>query len=408
MKAIAESHGVYIPRILAACLAIWALLDIGLRFMPLDRLHILPEHIATRHPAKYAPFIPNLTLRYDPWVGETAMTGNVKPIETRPPIQFSTDSLGFRLTPGVPPDGKVDALLFAGASFAYGGGLSDDETFPAVFTRQTNLRMYNGGHFYWDPQGLDALDWLLANLGGQRPAIVLLEWEQFDHDRAQLDGLPWRVDAQGAALLGQNRYREFRTDVQYAKRYLTSLWTVSPIEIGSIRFFKAIANDRVLPNPYKESIAARSLGDGRRLLMLKDEVNRVLHAPSENQTRQHADYFAYFRKRLAERGLDMYVVLVPNKYTLYGSVIDNIGIEPGKAYLDRLEIELLRRNVKTVNGLTALRTGVAGEIASGDLSLYREDHHWNPKGAARLASVLASRFQADGKLTRTVEAHAIQ
>src|ERR1035438_4367427 len=75
-------------------LILWLALDILPRFLPVSWLHILPEHVATRRPGKFTPFIPNLTIRYDPWIGETAMTGNLQPMETRTALTFSTDSLG--------------------------------------------------------------------------------------------------------------------------------------------------------------------------------------------------------------------------------------------------------------------------------------------------------------------------
>ena len=71
--------------LIVGLLVAWFVVDFGGRFLPVDWLHVLPEHIATRRPGRYSPFIPNLSLRYDPWVGETAMTGNLRPQETRPP-----------------------------------------------------------------------------------------------------------------------------------------------------------------------------------------------------------------------------------------------------------------------------------------------------------------------------------
>ena len=248
---------------------------------PVGWLHVLPEHVATRRPGKFYPFIPNLKIHYDPWIGETATTGNLPPEETRPPVDFSTDSLGFRLTPGVPPDSKVDLLLFAGASFAYGGGLSDDETFPSVVTRQSGLHMYNGGHFYWDFQGLDALDWLVEHLNHQHPAVVLLEWEQAEHEISNLVGLPWKVDRPGAAILGADRYHRLRNDVQYSRIYLTALTFVSPLEVLSIRAFKSLCNDRILPNRYSHAVVEKQLPCGRRILFLKEEVDRTLHPPDD-------------------------------------------------------------------------------------------------------------------------------
>src|SRR5580704_16889443 len=90
---------VRISRWMVIVLAVWLVLDVVPRAFPVAWLHILPEHVATRRPGKFYPFIPNLKIHYDPWVGETATTGNLPPEETRSPLDFSTYNLSFRLTP---------------------------------------------------------------------------------------------------------------------------------------------------------------------------------------------------------------------------------------------------------------------------------------------------------------------
>ena len=48
------SHSVRLTRLAVSLLVLWALLDIGGRLLPVDWLHVLPEHIATRRPGRYA------------------------------------------------------------------------------------------------------------------------------------------------------------------------------------------------------------------------------------------------------------------------------------------------------------------------------------------------------------------
>ena len=381
--------------ILTYLLVAWFVADVGGRLLPVEWLHILPEHVATRSPGRYSPFIPNLNFLNDSWTGETAMTGNLKPTETRPAVHFSTDAWGYRATPGVPPGAKFDLILHDGASFAYGGGLSDNETLPAVVSSTTGLKMYNGGHFFWDPPGVQCLDDLLAKTEGQKPTVVLLEWEQFDHDLAQLDGRPWRLDGPGKALLGAERYTQLRGDLQFAKRYLNAVWNISPLEVLSIRLFKSLSNDVILPNRYRQAVEARTLPGGQRILFLTDEVRRTMHPPTEKDVLARAQYFSHYQQLLAARKLDLYVVLLPNKYTLYGTLIDGVSppIEP--PYLDRLEIAISKTGVKVVNMLPELRRQAAAELASGELSYYREDHHWSPRGVRAVAAALAARYSRE-------------
>lgn len=385
-------------------LVLWAGTDFTLRLLPLDWLHLLPEHIASRRPGRFRPFIPNLSIVLDPWIGETAMTGNLAPSEFRPPIRFSTDSLGFRKTPGVPPGGPIDLLLFTGRSYAYGGGLSDDETFPAALTRVTGLKTYNGGRFYRDPENLQSLDWLLQALHRPRPGILLLYWEDFDLYLHELDRLPWPSDGPGEALLGASRYSALRAGLQYAKRRAVAWWTVSPLEILSIRAFKFLTGGRILPNPYRSNVAVRHLPDGRRLLLLQQEVDRVLHPPDPADIRRHGDYFASLSSGLARRGLRSYVVLVPNRYSVYGPLIDGAAADPRPHYLDRLEADLRSRGIRVVNALPLLRSTAVQDLASGDLSYYREDHHWTPLGVERIARVAAARIRSQSPSEETTRA----
>jgi hypothetical protein len=396
-----------LARWITCCLLAWAALDVVPRLLPVAWLHILPEHVVTRRPGKYYPFQPNQHLRYDPWVGETAMEGNLAPTEIRAPIDFSTDRLGFRLTPGVAPGSRIDLLLFSGASFAYGGGLSDDETLPAVMTRDAGLRMYNGGHFWWDPENFTTFEWLADQFPGQHPVVVLLEWEQMNHRVSEVEGTPWKPDRIGTALLGRGRYWPVRTEALYLKRRLNAMWNISPLEVLSIRLFKRLSNDRILPNRYRDNVAPFRTARGDRLLFLNEEVNRVKDPPSDAMVARQVAYFREFQRRLAGRGLRTYVLLIPNKYTLYGRLVD-AAAPRGPRYLDRLESALEQAGVPVLNGLTVLEPYAPGDLNSGETSMYREDHHWSPKGVRILGAALAARLRAEGILNRDRSADALQ
>lgn len=384
-----------LTHVLVILLLLWAAVDLIGRLGPVEWLHILPEHVATRCPGHYYPFIPNLRLREDPWVGETATTGNLPPQETRSPVTFSTDAKGFRLTPGVPPDGDVDLVLFSGSSFAYGGGLSDDQTFPAVFTQKTGRRMYNGGHFWWDPQDLPSLDWLLDNLKGPRSAVVMLAWEDADFVPAHLSGAQWPGARLARPLVGEKRNARLAGWYEYGRRYLNAIWNISPLEVLSIRSFKKVSNDRILPNPYKAAVVPEKLPNGEDLLYLREEVNRVEHPPSDAVVKQHGDYFEMVAKHLAARNVDMYVILLPNRYTVY-QPFTNPARTSRERYLDRMQRELEGRGIKVYNSLPLLQSHAAEDVASGKLSFYREDHHWSPLGVEHIADGFARYLSAEG------------
>jgi len=397
--AAGRPRAVRISHWLVPALLLWAAADVAGRFAPVGWLHVLPEHEATRRPGRYHPFIPDLTVRTDPWVGETALTGNLAPTETRTPVTFGTDALGFRRTPGVPPDGGADLILYGGSSFAYGGGLSDDETLPAVLTRDAGVRVYNGGHFWWDPLTLESLDWLTGRLKSPRSAVVMIYWEDADLEPQSLHPKARRVDRLVEKVVGRGRFGSLRDDLEYARRYAKAVWSISPVEVLSIRLYKALSNDRILPNRYRSAVEARTLPGGERMLFLEEEVARVLRPPGDDAVTRLGDYYAECARHLAAQDRGLFVVLVPNRYTLYGPALDGTRAAPADPYIDRVDRELRRRGVAALNGLAVLRPDAAGDLASGRLSFYREDHHWSPLGVERIARAftrLLGRRPTDG------------
>lgn len=381
-----------LPRVITGVLALWLSLDVGGRFLPVGWLGVLPEHEATRRPGRYSPFIPGLTLANRAWHGETATTGNLPPRETRSPIQFSTDSLGFRKTPGVSPDSPVELILRDGASFAYGGGLSDHETLPAVLSA-AGLPTYNGGRFFWDPLTYRQLEWMLGRFQPAHPAILALAWEQTDYELSQLEGLPWRLDAPGRRILGDERWAEFRETVQYTRRRWSGFWQISPLEIGCVRLFKWFGDDVLLPNRYRAAVESRSIG-GQRMLFLASEVERSLHPPGPERVARNADFFLAYQRWLAQRGHRLFVVLLPNRYTLYGPVAD--GPRAASPYLGHFAQALAQRGVPVLNMLPVFQAHTSAELASGGpLSFYREDHHWSPSGVRLTAQAVLAEFFPD-------------
>ncbi len=385
-----------LTRVLVGLLIVWAVLDVVGRFGPVAWLDILPELVATRRPGKYYPFIPNMSLTENPWVGETAVKGNDPPRETRPPVVFSTDSLGFRLTPEVPPTKDVDLILFSGASYAYGGGLSDDQTFASVFTRKTGQRMYNGGHFWWDPMNLESLDWLLDHLKGPRSAVIMLIWENTEFQPAHLAGTNWPLARLARPLVGAERNKELAGDYEYTRRYLNAVWNISPLEVLSIRAFKKLSNGVILPNIYQEAAVDQTLPNGQDILYLPEEIDHVLKPVNESEVERNAEYFEGVAKHLAARNVQMYVIIIPNKYRLYQPWTDPSKDGKQNNYVDQLQEALERHGVNVYNTLPMLRAAAPQDVADGTLSFYREDHHWSPHGVDRVADGFAQYLSQRG------------
>ncbi|HTF63525.1 MAG TPA: hypothetical protein VK638_12545 [Edaphobacter sp.] len=332
----------------------------------------------SKFPARYSPFGANEHFYLPRYVGGNAVLGNTPATEFIGPIRFTTDSLGFRLTPYLKPRQRPEVLFFEGDSFTYGVGLSDEQTLPSVLTAQYGIPSYNGGRFHDDPEGLPELDWLLANLPGRPSTIV---YTYLEHERPTS---PDYIHGWKGALI--RRAPALEGDLRYLKLLNTFFWEMAPSRVITTRLFKAFANDGVLPNSYRDQIRVMNMPDGKKLIFRDYEYEIPIQDRGHSVVLETARYFSWFKEQLAKRHLNLVVLLVPNRYTLYAPLLEGRG-GSWIHYLDRLNVELNNRGVTTVNGLHAYHP--VAELASGHLLFDREDTHWNPDGIKAIAAPLA-------------------
>jgi hypothetical protein len=385
-------------RLAPLTLALWLVVDVGTRFLPLGWFGVPALVEAVRLPGPNSPFAPNLELRGRPFVGEAAITANLPPSEWRPPLNFTTDELGFRRNPYLTPGARPDVLFLLGASYTYGAGLSDEETLPATFSRISGIPAYNAGRFHTDDvNNLGKLDWLLARLPARPPVAVLvhLDYETPSPppvSRSRLVAAAQRVHP--AFVPAAERASNARRRAGWMREVATRWLRVSPVDIASTRLSKALGNDRLLPNEYKDAVDVMRLPNGAPLLFREFELEIARRGRSAASVQATADYFAWWRGALARRGIESYVLLVPTRYTLYGPWIEG-GRERATAMraaaeLDALETALGARGIRAINALPALRRGVEEEVRTGRLSFYREDNHWNARGVESVARAVAA------------------
>lgn len=129
-----------------------------------------------------------------------------------------------------------------------------------------------------------------------------------------------------------------------------------------------------------------STGDvqGRRLLLYAPAVRINLGDPSERNPEEITWAIGVARDFLAKRGIQLVVVMIPDKETVYQELIPP-GLLGGRelppSCLDVLEPRLHSIGVPVVNLLPAFRAAAAG----GELLYWPDDTHWNERGI-RLAA----------------------
>ncbi len=344
-------------------IGVFALLDVASRFVPVERLAIRAWEASTRYATADGPFTPNLIYSNPRASGDLTALANLPQLRTFHPEYFSTDDQGFRVTPtfyATPPD-----ILLLGDSFAAGSGVSDDQTLAEQLTRKTGLSIFNAGGLKLDlARILRIVDRLQMKKG-----IVIFEYMERD------DLLP----LENVQDLGPSLPWYWKTQKFVEKRW-DGFWRVNPFQIVMQRTFKRLQNDGILPNPYSGRVISKELPDGQRMLFLVQEVEQL----SDGRP-MHIEGVRKIRADLLARGLELRMLLVPSKYTVYAPLLNPPIIEDRPLYLDRVEKSLQAEGIRTVNLLHPLREDASRQLKHEKLFYFIDDSHWNAE-AIRFAA----------------------
>jgi hypothetical protein len=186
--------------------------------------------------------------------------------------------------------------------------------------------------------------------------------------------------------------------LRYARFVLACWWSASPLNNATRRLFRWLSDGNLLNNVYEQQVVAYPLPDGRQMLFRDSEMFPAEKPQSEDDIRNTADHIVTWTRALTDRGMNPIALLLPTRFTLYGPwlVQDDRRAGVSKAVEDfyRLEAELKRRGVRTVNGLQIFQQTAPQDLSTGELPFYREDNHWQPEGVERIARVLADSLRA--------------
>ena len=165
---------------------------------------------------------------------------------------------------------------------------------------------------------------------------------------------------------------------------LRGLVGVSPLQILTGRVMKVVADDRIFPNRYADNVIRATLYNGDTMLFLPDEVDNFY------RRREIAlDNWRWLRDELGKARVDLLVVLVPNKYTVYRSfLVDQRPGGQGADYLDRLERALRAGGIPVLNLTPVLSAEAARRVKHREYLYWLDDIHWNALGIALGAAVI--------------------
>ena len=123
-----------------------------------------------------------------------------------------------------------------------------------------------------------------------------------------------------------------------------------------------------------------------------------------------ADYWKWLRAELQKARLDLLVVLVPGKYTVYRPfLVDQRPVGPGEGnYLDRLERELRAAGVPVLNLTPFFSAEAARLLERGEYLYWPDDIHWNARGVALAATAIRERWPLAEVLCRNPRPLVVQ
>jgi hypothetical protein len=350
------------------------LVDAGLRLLPVELLSFRTWEAATRYAPFDAPFEPNRQIRLSREHGDLSNLANLPALrEYRPGTTFSTDLHGFRNQAAIRSRGDLGAILI-GDSFAVGGTVGDDDTLAVQLGRLADCPIYNAGGLDRSlRQHPDRIVSLARRLGISTGLVI--------DEYLEGGGVPG-LSPEPGGIYDMLRSSLPATLADLLPR-LRGFWTVSPLRILLNRSARLLEDDRILPNSYASSVVQRTLPNGDKILFLPQEVDLATRPPTlpiEHWIRSSAT--------LASAGLSLIVVLVPQKYTVYESLLlDADGAAPyaGEA-LATTERRLRDAGVPVINLLPAFRAAAAIHAPRAEYLYWRDDTHWNPRGIALAAS----------------------
>lgn len=352
-------------RVLPVVLVLAVAIDVCSHVLPTDWFAFRAWEVVTRYPLGEGHFTPNAHYLNDRAYGDLAAIANRPDWRSYHREEFTVDAHGFRQNARNVAHTIANDLVI-GDSFAAGSGLSDDETLSAQLETLTARRVFNGGSMPIDLRHLEPLVDRLHMENG----VVFYEYLERDD-----------VPGQGAvrttaALQSEGLFSVARLSTKAWEGF----WRVCPATIVSQNLYKKFENRGVFPDSSSARVVEGHLSNGMRMLFVPSEVAGL----SRPRVIDLAGVLT-LQAALRARHLELRIILVPEKYTVYAPLLAQAPADPEVLYLNALEQRLRDADVPVVNLLPTFRRAAVAEAAAGRSLYLADDTHWNASGV-RLAA----------------------
>jgi hypothetical protein len=361
--------------LLPALLGCFFFLDASSRLLPAAWFTFRPQEALGRFPLGEGPYIPGRTLYMPATYGDLANLGNLPAYREYHSQLASSDAFGYRNPAALMSGGNVEVFLL-GDSFSLGTSLNDEETISACLNRMGFARVYNMAgqdEIRPLPQVL-AMARRLRSPGG----IVVYQHLERKPTPAAETLLSGPATQSGAFPRIRRLLRVAARDLRY----------YSPVKIVCQRIQRALQNDRIFPNPYRDQVVVLPLRNGRPMLFPAADVHGDAPRPRDTTG------FVRFAQALRQHGFTLVVLLVPNKYTVYRPLLAEPTAAASVSPLTEIQESLQRAGIAVVNPLPALQQAAREALSRGRLVYWQDDTHWNAEGSRLTARLLAEALAA--------------
>jgi hypothetical protein len=360
-------------RLLPRLMLFFFLLDLVLRFVPLDPLTFRAWEAMPRHyPNAVGPFIPNKHYHRDNSYGVVAGIGNLPALRHYRSVDFTTDSSGFYNPPSLAQGNPIGIVI--GDSFAVGSELPEDQSLSAQLSQRFGGFFYNAGSP--QPLHLRSLEAVAQRIGLHHGMVVF----EFLESRALQD--PPSTTPDGARGAAQTFF--FRTlGQEWTDRLGTPLNELHsfPLQAISAKLEKKIQDDVLLPNSFAAFVIQEKLRNGEPIVFLPAEFKSP--ADPRKAAGRWAAYFAWYSAQLRNDGLDLIVLLVPNRTTIYAPLLAQPrDVSASRTTLDDFANALLNAGVRTVSLEPRFARDADLLLDQNKYLYFLDDTHWNGNGTA--------------------------
>jgi len=342
-------------------LTLAVLAELALQTVPLGKFAFRALEALANPDRSGGPFLPGRRYENARSYGDLAALGNLRSRRQYRRETFTTDRWGYRNSDIALQTRPAGILL--GDSFGT-AGVEDAETFSAQLSRLWRRGVYNAAGMFRmnDPARFRALARRLGMSGG----VVIHEFLE----RQETPPAPVPRRRRPVPALTETARQKFAAAWR-------DQWTTCRLRILAERVYRLAQNDRFLPNPHRDNVAVGRLINGEEILFLPGDVTAwSIRRPI------NTEYWRWTRDELAKDGLSLVVLLVPNKYTVYGPLLDPPASDdaPGAEHLERLEAALRMAGIDVVNLKTVFRILARRGLEEGKYLYWLDDTHWTAEG----------------------------